>query len=207
LKGGTSVDGCEFYRTERRSDVTRSPLARLTTDGLPHDWRRVSARSHADRSTIHLSADAADYWVKSRKVGRRVPVTDPGFRFERDEQQRRIVITLSEKASVDVWMAAVAAVITQNAWRDPAVFDMSAVEGTALLLNLPNLVPVVAGLTEAHGRRQAVAVIVREAGLSIWRQRLSGLFRDLLFVEAFSDLASAHRWLTQRDEPAPPSRL
>ena len=130
-------------------------------------------------------------------------VADPGFRVERDEQRRRIEVTLSAKVTVDAWMAAVASVIAQNAWRDPAVFDMSAVESTSLLLNLPNLVPVVADLTKTHGRRQAVAVIVREAERPTWQQRLSRLFRDLLLVEAFSDLASAHRWLTQMErEPA-----
>jgi hypothetical protein len=48
-------------------------------------------------------------------------MANPAFRLERDEERRRIVITLSARSNGDVWTAAVAAVIVENAWRDPAI--------------------------------------------------------------------------------------
>jgi hypothetical protein len=128
-------------------------------------------------------------------------MTYPGFLLERDLQRGRIVITLSTRATVDAWKTTVAALVAANGWRDPLIYDMSAVESTSLLLNLPNLVPIVADLIQAHGRQAAVAVIVSYRELEVWRQRLSGLFDHLVTVEAFSDLAVAHSWLDSLHRP------
>ena len=119
----------------------------------------------------------------------------PGFLFERDLERGRIVITLSTRATVDAWKTTMAALVAAHGWRDPVIYDMSGVESASLLLNLPNLVPIVADLIQTHGQRAAVAVIVTYRDLAVWRQRLSGLFDHLVTIEAFSDLAVAHAWL------------
>src|SRR5688572_25125643 len=113
-------------------------------------------------------------------------MTHPGFRFERDQERRRIVITLSANVTVGLWRTTVSTLVAENAWRDPLLYDMSAVDSTSLLLNLPNLVPVVADLTKTHGRRGAVAAVVPSSDLSVWRLRLPVLFRDFVEIDAFS---------------------
>lgn len=127
----------------------------------------------------------------------RVTVSDPnmihpGFRLERHDG--RIVITLTEKATVAGWYAAVCALIVENAWRDAVIYDMRAVESAALLLNLPNLVPIVADLTSAYGRKGPVAAVVGDSDQTVWRERLR-LFNHLVLIDAFSDIAMAHQWL------------
>lgn len=121
-------------------------------------------------------------------------MTAAGFLFEHDPAKRRVVITLHARSTVDVWHAVVAALADANLWLEPVLYDMSAVDSAPLLLNLPNLVPVVADLHQAHGQRQAVAVIVRSHELAVWQQRLQP-FRPLLAIEAFADVQSAHAWL------------
>jgi hypothetical protein len=120
---------------------------------------------------------------------------EAGFRLERDEQRRRLVITLSARATVEVWSAVVSTVIAGDAWGYPAIFDMSAVESTPLLVNLPNLAQIAEQLSRTHGRPDPVAVVVQEADVELWRQRLATVFGPLLTIEAFSDVAAAGRWL------------
>ena len=122
------------------------------------------------------------------------PPPVPGFIFEHDSARRRVLITLYNKSTVEIWHAAVATIAAANVWRDPVIYDMSAVDSAPLLVNLPNLVPIVAGLHEAHGQREGVAVIVPSSELLLWQQRLEP-FRPLLAIEAFADVASAHAWL------------
>jgi hypothetical protein len=130
-------------------------------------------------------------------------MTHAGFQVDHDQERRRVTVTLSTKSTVDVWRRAVSALVTENTWQMAVIYDMSSVETAPLLLNVPNLVAIVAELTKTYGRREAVAVIVLENELDLWRQRLSGVFGDLLAVEAFSDLVSAHAWL---DAQRPPSQ-
>jgi hypothetical protein len=129
-------------------------------------------------------------------------MTKPGFRVERDTSRQRIVLTLSEKATVPLWWATVSTLIDEQAWREPLIYDMSGVESAALLLNLPNLVPLVADLARLHGPRGAVAAVVRGTEVEVWRQRLSTLFDAIVVVEAFPDITTAHDWL-DRMEAAP----
>jgi hypothetical protein len=122
-------------------------------------------------------------------------VMRPAFNVEHDQDRRRVVITLSAKATVAVWQATVSALVAADAWRAPLIYDMSAVESMPLLLNLPNVMPRVADLTKQHGPREALAAIVNPSNLEVWRNRLSRLFDGLVVVNAFSDLEMAHRWL------------
>jgi hypothetical protein len=122
----------------------------------------------------------------------------PGFRLERHDG--RIVVTLTEKATVAGWYAAVCALIVENAWPEAVIYDMRAVESAALLLNLPNLVPVVKDLTGAYGRKGPIAALVCSSECSVWRQRLSTLFADLVSIDAFSDITTAQRWLDEIDQ-------
>jgi hypothetical protein len=126
----------------------------------------------------------------------------PGFKFERDANEQRIVITLSSRATVDVWWAAVSTLVAENVWRTPVIYDMSAVDSAPLLLNLPNLVRLVADLNKQHGSRGPVAVVVRD--VELWSGRLSGLFRHHLTVEAFGDVASAADWLDKQAKAGTP---
>jgi hypothetical protein len=118
-----------------------------------------------------------------------------GFRLDYDEGRQRVVITLRDRATVGLWRRSVSALIDAHAWSEPIVYDMSRVEATPLLLNLPNLVPAMERLTQAHGQRAPVAVVVRGSELELWRQRLDTLFDRLVLVEVFADLESAHAWL------------
>jgi hypothetical protein len=122
-------------------------------------------------------------------------MTDPGFRFERDERRGRVVITLSAEVTVDVWWASVWALVAEQVWRDPVVYDMSAADSMPLLLNLPDVAHLVQTLTAAHGRRDAVAIVVRHEDIEPWRQRLSPLFRNVVVIDVFPTLVAAHDWL------------
>jgi hypothetical protein len=125
----------------------------------------------------------------------RDPMMRRPFSLEHDQERRRVVITLSAKATVAVWQATVSALVAADAWHAPLIYDMSAVESTPLLLNLPNVVSRVADLTTQHGPRDALVAIVHPSNLDMWRNRLSRLFNGLVVVNAFSDLEMAHRWL------------
>jgi hypothetical protein len=92
-------------------------------------------------------------------------------------------------------MPPVCALIVEDAWRDAVIYDMRAVESASLLLNLPNLVPVVAGVTATHGPQGPVAVLVCSSDCIVWRQRITKLFHPTVVIDAFSDVAAAHRWL------------
>jgi hypothetical protein len=126
------------------------------------------------------------------------PVAYPGFRLHRHDG--RIVVTLTEKATVAGWYAVVCVLIAEDAWRAPVIYDMRQVESAALLLNLPNLVPVVTDLTAAYGRKGPIAALVCSSECSVWRQRLSTLSNHLLAIDAFSDITTAQRWLDEIDQ-------
>jgi hypothetical protein len=125
-------------------------------------------------------------------------MTNADFQFERDALRRRVAVTLSTKVTVDVWWASVSALMAEEPWPDPVVYDMSTVESAPLLLNLPNLVGVVEGLIHDHGARP-VAVVVSEGDLPVWQQRLAALFSSLLPIAAFSSVTAAHEWLDRID--------
>jgi hypothetical protein len=130
-------------------------------------------------------------------------MADAGFLFERDAQRGRVVISLTSKATLDLWRASVLALVANHVWAEPVVYDMSAVESTPLLLNLPNLAPIVREITQAHGPRGPVAVVVREGEAALWQQRLSGLFDGVVNVAAFGSVAAAHAWLDRAASRTP----
>ena len=124
-------------------------------------------------------------------------MTDAGFTFERDETRRRVVITLSARATTDVWRTTMSALVTRDAWGQAVIYDISAVDAAPLLVNLPNLGRIVHELIASHGRPGPGALVVGPADVGLWRQRLADVFRDVLTLEVFSDAPSAHAWLDQ----------
>jgi hypothetical protein len=122
------------------------------------------------------------------------PVSSHGFRFERDERRRRVVVTLAARVTVDVWWASVSALVREGVWAEPVVYDMHAVESAPLLLNLPNLTRMVQGLVDMYGPRDPVAVVVGHDDLTLWRQRLSA-FDHVIAIDAFPSVEAAHEWL------------
>jgi hypothetical protein len=124
-------------------------------------------------------------------------MTDAGFTFEHDETRRRVVITLSARATTEVWRTTISTFVSRDVWGQAVIYDMSAVDSAPLLVNLPNLARIVEELMITHGRPGPVAVVVAPAEVALWRQRISHVFRDFLTVEVFSDVASADAWLDQ----------
>lgn len=127
-------------------------------------------------------------------------IVTSGFRLQHDRHRGRVVITLTEKATLAGWCSAVAALIDEDAWQHTVVYDMSAVESASLYLNLPNLVPTLSYLTAVYGRKGPVAAVVGSDESSQWRLRLQSLFKHLLVSNAFSDVEAAHHWLDQVDQ-------
>src|SRR5688572_5943655 len=74
----------------------------------------------------------------------------------RIQDSRRVVITLSAKATVAVWQATVSALVAAGAWRAPLIYDMSGRIHAAPELTPEDLVVAVQNCLRSHQRALAL---------------------------------------------------
>jgi hypothetical protein len=118
--------------------------------------------------------------------------------FLRDDERRRVRVTLLGAVSIDAMKAILDRQIIEGAWTYGLFYDVRS------LTALPSAADAHEGLehlrktVESRGPRGPVALVARDAGAIGFAQRYGMRAGTLLQMEVFWDVDEAERWLAER---------
>jgi hypothetical protein len=119
------------------------------------------------------------------------------MRFERDDARRRIVVTAAGEFTFDAWRETVDRQVAEGVWDYPVLQDARELtEPGPRTSVIQRMADYVRELTQRHGRRGPVAILVARSDVMFGNGRMySQLTESAIDVEVFDDYDAADLWL------------
>ena len=118
------------------------------------------------------------------------------FDFKRDDDERRVIVTVTGAMTLDVWAAALGHQILEGAWHYSAILDVTEATSFRCTGALDHMIAYGDQLTAERGVRGPVALVVTPQVLGENRRHLSDYAERVAYpFDVFTDFALADAWL------------
>jgi hypothetical protein len=112
-----------------------------------------------------------------------------------DHTRRRIALTLRDTVQVTDMFASVERQVTDGAWAYGSLVDSRLVTSAPTAAGVRQMVSRIRSLSDLHGPRGAVAMVVSTDALFGMARMYATLGESVMNVRVFRDLTEAERWL------------
>lgn len=119
------------------------------------------------------------------------------YGYGRDDQHRRIRVTIDDTCTFDDLIASVHRQLTEGAWGFALLVDARGMSTPPEPENVRSFVTYVRGLVAAHGPRGPIAIVARASG-AVAGAQIYKVFGDKRDLEVFWDLGDAQKWLDEQ---------
>jgi hypothetical protein len=122
-------------------------------------------------------------------------------RYERDDAQRRVVVTVEGALQMSEMLAAIERQRADDTWNYGTLFDLRRVEGHPTVAELRDLMSQASVHPMAAGRPGPIALLAIEATLYNRLCTYAALTQGKLTLEVFREVDEADRWLASHTSP------
>ena len=133
-----------------------------------------------------------------------LPGVDMPFRYERDEDQRCITVTVDGTFNVDDVIEVFARMADEGIWSYGVLYDVRSLTGLPSMFDLRRLAEVANRPGPFDMRRGPLAIVVADPALYGMACVYAALSLPMGRVEVFRDSEDAELWLLRKLEPVLP---